>query len=253
MKHLRIAMWSGPRNISTAMMRSFSSRSDTYVSDEPFYANYLMRTGIDHPGREEIIESYDTDYDSVISDLQNDIPDNKSIWYQKHMAQHIDPTDNLKWTNSFLNCLLIRNPNEVIPSFLQKSSIADSDALGYSQQLRLLQYHDYKIPTVDAKDILLNPKSMLTKICSFFKIEFEKADFYWIRPQQIQYSMKPEKKSYSAIIIRETFHGLWRKYRLKLSNQIELDMVVDGQCPIKGKEVFITLPPAHLLVFHKTR
>ena len=123
MKHLRIAMWSGPRNISTAMMRSFSSRSDTYVSDEPFYANYLMRTGIYHPGREEIIESYNTDYDSVISDLQKDIPDHKSIWYQKHMAQHIDPTDNLKWTNSFLNCLLIRNPNEVIPSFLQKSSI----------------------------------------------------------------------------------------------------------------------------------
>ena len=86
-----------------------------------------------------------------------------------------------------------------------------------------------------------------------FKIEFEKADFYGIRPQQIQYSMKPEKKSYSAIIIRETFHGLWRKYRLKLSNQIELDMVVDGQCPIKGKEVFITLPPEYLLVFHKKR
>lgn len=172
-------MWSGPRNISTAMMRSFSSRSDTYVSDEPFYANYLMRTGIDHPGREEIIESYDTDYDSVISDLQNDIPDNKSIWYQKHMAQHIDPTDNLNWTNNFLNCLLIRNPNEVIPSFLQKSSTTDSDALGYSQQLRLLQYHDYKIHTVDAKDILLNPKSMLTKICSFFKIEFEKEMLFW--------------------------------------------------------------------------
>ena len=85
-------MWSGPRNISTAMMRSFSSRSDTYVSDEPFYANYLMRTGIDHPGREEIIESYDTDYDSVISDLQNNIPDNKSIWYQKHMAQPVSYT-----------------------------------------------------------------------------------------------------------------------------------------------------------------
>ncbi len=172
-------MWSGPRNISTAMMRSFSSRSDTYVSDEPFYANYLMRTGIDHPGREEIIESYDTDYDSVISDLQNDIPDNKSIWYQKHMAQHIDPTDNLNWTNNFLNCLLIRNPNEVIPSFLQKSSITDLDELGYSQQLKLLKYHDYKIPTVDAKDILLNPKSMLTKICSFFKIEFEKEMLFW--------------------------------------------------------------------------
>ncbi len=84
-----------------------------------------------------------------------------------------------------------------------------------------------------------------------FKIVFEKADFYGIRPEQIQYSMKPDKKSYSAIIIRETFHGLWRKYRLKLFNQIELDMVVDAQSPVKGREVFITLPPAHLLVFHK--
>jgi hypothetical protein len=63
--------------------------------------------------------------------------------------------------------------------------------------------------------------------------------------------MKPDKKSYSAIIIRETFHGLWRKYRLKLFNQIELDMVVDAQSPVKGREVFISLPPAHLLVFHK--
>ena len=84
-----------------------------------------------------------------------------------------------------------------------------------------------------------------------FKIVFEKADFYGIRPEQIQYSMKPDKKSYSAIIIRETFHGLWRKYRLKLFNQIELDMVVDAQSPVKGREVFISLPPAHLLVFHK--
>ena len=84
-----------------------------------------------------------------------------------------------------------------------------------------------------------------------FKIVSEKADFYGIRPEQIQYSMKPDKKSYSAIIIRETFHGLWRKYRLKLFNQIELDMVVDAQSPVKGREVFITLPPAHLLVFHK--
>ena len=84
-----------------------------------------------------------------------------------------------------------------------------------------------------------------------FKIELEKADFYGIRPEQIEYSLKPEKKSYSAIIIRETFHGLWRKYKVKLSNQIELDMVVDAQVPIQGKEVFITLPPEHLLIFHK--
>jgi len=84
-----------------------------------------------------------------------------------------------------------------------------------------------------------------------FKIVFEEADFYGIRPEQIRYSMKPDKKSYSATIIRETFHGMWRKYRLQLFNQIELDMVVDAQSPIKGREVFITLPLSHLLIFHK--
>ncbi len=86
-----------------------------------------------------------------------------------------------------------------------------------------------------------------------FQIEFKKADFYGIRPQHVHYSMKPKKKSYSGMITRETFHGLWRKYRLKLSNQIEIDIVVDAQSPIGRKEVFITLPPAHLLAFRKTR
>ena len=138
MNSVRIAMWSGPRNISTTMMRSFSSRSDTFVSDEPFYAHYLLRTGVNHPGREEILQSYKTDYQEVISDLNNDIPDNKTVWYQKHMTQHIDPEDNLEWTKSLLNCLLIRNPNDVIPSFLKKNTLIDIDELGYLQQLQLL-------------------------------------------------------------------------------------------------------------------
>ena len=179
MNSVRIAMWSGPRNISTTMMRSFSSRSDTFVSDEPFYAHYLLRTGVNHPGREEILQSYKTDYQQVISDLRNDIPDNKTVWYQKHMTQHIDPEDNLEWTKSLLNCLLIRNPNDVIPSFLKKNTLIDINELGYLQQLQLLQYHDYQIPIVDAKDILMNPERMLMKICSVFKIDYKKEMLSW--------------------------------------------------------------------------
>ncbi|MGY8982906.1 MAG: TOBE domain-containing protein, partial [Cytophagales bacterium] len=84
-----------------------------------------------------------------------------------------------------------------------------------------------------------------------FDIELEKADFYGIRPEHITYSLTPEKNSQAAVIMGETFHGLWRKYRIKLSSQMELDLMVDAQVPIEGKEVFITLAPAYLLMFHK--
>ena len=179
MKPIRIAMWSGPRNISTTMMRSFSSRSDTYVTDEPFYAHYLKRTGVNHPGYEKILQSYKTDYHHIINNLINDIPCNRSVWYQKHMAHHLDPSDNLKWTNSFMNCLLIRDPNHVIASFLNKNDLKDVDELGYPQQLKLFQYHDNQIPIVDAKDILLNPEGMLMRLCSLFDITFEEKMLSW--------------------------------------------------------------------------
>ena len=100
MKPIRIAMWSGPRNISTTMMRSFSSRSDTHVTDEPFYAYYLKRSGVTHPGYEQILQSNTTDYDHIMNRLINHIPNKKSIWYQKHMAHHLDPNDNLKWKDT---------------------------------------------------------------------------------------------------------------------------------------------------------
>ena len=183
MKHLRIAMWSGPRNISTAMMRSFSSRSDTYVSDEPFYANYLMRTGIDHPGREEIIKSYDTDYDSVISDLQNDIPDNKSIWYQKHMVHHIADDKNIDWVKDFQNCFLIRHPKEVIISYAKQTPISGITDLGFVQQVNLfkkIKTLTGKAPFVfDAKDILINPEKHLKKMCEYFSINFSSKMLKW--------------------------------------------------------------------------
>ena len=123
MKPIRIAMWSGPRNISTTMMRSFSSHSDTYVTDEPFYAYYLKRSKVTHPGYKEILKSNTTNYDHIVNSLVNQIPDNKSVWYQKHMAHHLDPKDNLQWTNNLMNCLLIRNPKHVIASYVNKNHL----------------------------------------------------------------------------------------------------------------------------------
>ena len=179
MKPIRIAMWSGPRNISTTMMRSFSSRSDTHVTDEPFYAYYLKRSGVTHPGYEQILQSNTTDYNHIMNRLINHIPNKKSVWYQKHMAHHLDPNDNLKWTNSFLNCLLIRDPNYVIASYIKKNDLKNIDELGYTQLLKIFQYHDNQIPIVDAKDILLNPEGMLRKLCFLFNIVFEEKMLSW--------------------------------------------------------------------------
>ena len=179
MKPIRIAMWSGPRNISSTMMRSFSSRSDTHVTDEPLYAHYLKKTGFHHSGYEEIIQSYNTDYNSIKKNLINDIPKGKTVWYQKHMAHHLDPADNLTWTNNLMNCLLIRNPNHVIESFINKNELKDANELGYPQLLKLFQYHNNQIPIVDAKDNLLNPKEMLRKLCTLFKISFEENMLSW--------------------------------------------------------------------------
>ena len=176
---MRIFMWSGPRNISTALLRSFSNRDDTSVYDEPFYAYYLKRSGVTHPGYEQILESNTTDYDHIMNRLINHIPNKKSIWYQKHMAHHLDPNDNLKWTNSFLNCLLIRDPNYVIASYIKKNDLKNIDELGYTQLLKLFQYHDNQIPIVDAKDILLNPEGMLRKLCFLFNIVFEEKMLSW--------------------------------------------------------------------------
>ena len=179
MDQVRIAMWSGPRNISTTMMRSFSSRSDTFVSDEPFYACYLQRTGLQHPGREEILRSCKKDYHSIINDITSPIPSGKNVWYQKHMAHHLEPGDSLDWTKGLINCLLIRTPAEVISSFSKKNELNDEKELGYLQQIQLYRYHNNELPVVDAKDILQDPKSILSKLCSKCGIPFEKGMLSW--------------------------------------------------------------------------
>ena len=117
MNGIRIAMWSGPRNISTAMMRSFENRSDTVIIDEPFYAHYLDKTGLDHPGKDEVLASQSIDWHDVAKMCTGKIPDDKPIWYQKHMAQHNLEGCDLSWIKDVTNCFLIRDPKYVIASY----------------------------------------------------------------------------------------------------------------------------------------
>ena len=128
-----IAMWSGPRNISTAMMRSWASRSDTRVVDEPFYAYYLQHTGYDHPGADEIIGSGETDWRKVIDNLLNKGND-KPIFFQKHMTQHMLDDVDRTWLRKVSNCFLIRDPRRMLLSFAKVIPNPGLDQTGLPQQ-----------------------------------------------------------------------------------------------------------------------
>src|SRR5262245_50316781 len=117
---IRIAMWSGPRNISTAMMRSFGARPDTAVVDEPFYAAYLAKTGLIHPMLEEVIASQPQDWRKVAQQLIGSVPEGKSVWYQKHMTHHMIDGFGLDWMAEVRNAFLIRDPAAVLASYIQK-------------------------------------------------------------------------------------------------------------------------------------
>ena len=180
---IRIAMWSGPRNISTAMMRSFENREDTFVIDEPFYAYYLSHSGLNHPGKEKVLKSQSTKWDEVVRLITGDIPDNKSIWYQKHMVHHIADDKNIDWVKDFQNCFLIRHPKEVIISYAKQTPISGITDLGFVQQVNLfkkIKTLTGKAPFVfDAKDILINPEKHLKKMCEYFNINFSRKMLIW--------------------------------------------------------------------------
>ena len=135
-----IACWSGPRNISTALMRSWSSRKDVFVTDEPFYAYYLRETRLKHPMHKEIINKYSSNYNEIVNYLIKEIPKNKKIWYQKHMAHHILDLNNIEWINNCQNCILIRHPKEVISSFTRKNTLNSTEELGYPQQYEIVKF-----------------------------------------------------------------------------------------------------------------
>ncbi len=138
---VRVAMWSGPRNISTAMMRAWENRPDTVVVDEPFYAAYLARTSGsrgDHPARDEVIASQPSDPAAVVERLLAPLPDGAEVQYVKHMTHHLLPEDDLSWARPLRNVLLIRTPDEVVASYLRSREVCEPEDIGILQQQRVL-------------------------------------------------------------------------------------------------------------------
>ena len=177
-----VACWSGPRNISTALMRSWSSRKDTFVSDEPFYAYYLKQTKLKHPLYKEIINKYSSNYDEVVNYLINRIPKDKEIWYQKHMAHHIFDFNNIEWINNCENCILLRHPKEVISSYSKKNKLNSAEELGYPQQYEIIKYlkkinKSYVI--IDSSELLNDPEEVLSNWCMKINIKFDKSMLSW--------------------------------------------------------------------------
>jgi hypothetical protein len=182
---IRIAMWSGPRNISTAMMRSWENRGDCAVSDEPLYAHYLkVRQDVDHPGREEILAHHDHDWRKVTAHLTGPIPDDQRIWYQKHMAHHlIDEITDHTWMNALRHGFLIRDPERVVTSLVKVMPNATLRDTGLPQQVEIFQRmcdeRGALMPVIDAADVLADPKGALEAMCIAFGVPFTERMLRW--------------------------------------------------------------------------
>ncbi len=182
-KPIRIAMWSGPRNISTAMMRAWENRSDCTVWDEPLYGYYLSRTSIPHPGAKEIIAAQGNDWHSIINRCTGNPPGQKQVFYQKHMTLHLLPEIDRQWLSCLTNCFLIREPEAVIASYAAVREEVTLDDIGFAQQAELFEYVTRisgEIPLViDTKEFLLDPESMLRRICNRLNLAFETSMLSW--------------------------------------------------------------------------
>ena len=179
---VRVAMWSGPRNISTAMMRSFENRPDTVVVDEPLYAAYLARTGIDHPAREEVLASQPTDPETAIAALHAPLPSGCNVHYAKHMAHHIPHDMDLRWTLPFRNVLLIRAPVEVVASYVRSRETCEPEDIGLPQQQSLIEFWDeqgLEVPILDAREFLGSPDAHLRWLCDWLGIPFTASMLSW--------------------------------------------------------------------------
>jgi hypothetical protein len=180
-KHKRICLWSGPRNISTALMYSFAQRPDTVVYDEPLYGHYLKNSPAKeyHPGATEVLASMETDGDKVIRMMMGDHP--REVVFFKNMGHHLLNLDT-SFMRSVCNVILTRNPAEVIPSFAKEIENPSMVDIGFEAQvnlLRLLQEMRAEVLVIDSNTILKNPKQELSKLCDNIGIPFFEEMLSW--------------------------------------------------------------------------
>jgi len=171
---MKIACWSGPRNLSTAMMYSFAARADFSVLDEPFYGAYLRETGLAHPMADEIMAAHETDWQRCATTCRQD---GTPHVYQKHMCQHILQTTPLDWAGECAHVFLIRHPARVLASFQAKHEEVSLDDIGVEQQIAL--YEEFGGIVIDSADIRADPKGMLTALCAALDLPFDPAMLSW--------------------------------------------------------------------------
>ncbi len=178
---VRIAMWSGPRNISTAMMRSFENRADTVVVDEPFYAAFLAATGIGHPMRAESLASQPTDWREVIRTILG--PVERPVFYQKHMTHHMLPQIDRGWIAQCRNAFLIRAPERVLASYTEKRPDVTLRDIGFVEQRELFEQEADRLgrppPVIESADILRDPRAALTALCAALDVPFSDRMLRW--------------------------------------------------------------------------
>lgn len=183
---VRIAMWSGPRNLSTAMMRAFENRSDTAVIDEPFYGAYLEQTGIDHPMRETVLASMPTDPATALAALEDSLgarAPSPVIFYEKHITTHMLPSIDLGFMALRRNAFLIRAPERVLASYARRREAVTLADIGFVRQAELFDREADRLgvapPVIDAEDVLADPRGLLAALCARLDIPFDPAMLAW--------------------------------------------------------------------------
>jgi Sulfotransferase domain len=171
-------MWSGPRTVSTALMRAWENRQDTVVVDEPLYAFYLAATGLDHPGRDEVIASQPTSWETVVRGLASDpLPAGVAVAYAKHMTHHVLASVDLAAFAPFRHAFLIREPRALLASYAKVRSAPTLSDLGLRQQARL--FEEFGGPVIDSSDLLAAPEAVLRALCAALGVPFTAAMLSW--------------------------------------------------------------------------
>ncbi|UCF69564.1 MAG: HAD family hydrolase [Acidobacteriota bacterium] len=222
-------MWSGPRNISTALMRSWGNRGDTFVCDEPLYAHYLHETRVDHPGRDEVLEAQDSDWRRVVARLTGDIPNGKTVFYQKHMAHHLLPNIGREWLGALRHAFLIRDPGEMLTSLIRVTPEPGLADTGLPQQWELFEKvradTQTTPPVIDARDVLEDPRGVLERLCSSLGVPFDEAMLSW----------PSGPRDTDGVWGKYWYHNVWRStgfepYRAKPDAVPERLRAVHEQC-----------------------
>jgi hypothetical protein len=176
-------MWSGPRTVSTALLRAWGQRPDTFVVDEPFYAHYLRETGAPHPGAAEVIAHQENDWRKVADFITGPIPEGKQVFYQKHMAHHLLPGMGRDWLKDLFHAFLIRDPGEMLLSLDAKTPHPGLEDTGLPQEVEIfddvVKRTGRTPPVIDARDVLTDPRGILDQLCAAAGLPFLEDMLSW--------------------------------------------------------------------------